>query len=289
MEVTLRPAAPYLLRASAGAPDACRRFRSGILELAFLTPAGPARARVWQLPDGGLAARIQAEQDEPAHDRLCEILQVRLDHRPFLAMAARDPLLRPLRSAMAGYRPLGLGSPQQALVRGVAGQLIRASEAYMIERRLLCDLMPAAESGLRLPPTARDLATAHPARFERAGLSPARAAALSRAARLDWEGLAAQSTATVEARLRSVRGIGPWTAAVVLTRGFGRLERGLVGDLGLVRLASALAGRRAEAEDTERLLAPYGQWAGLASSWLLRHPLAHTRGFCPKPASRVAS
>jgi 3-methyladenine DNA glycosylase/8-oxoguanine DNA glycosylase len=287
LDVTLTPAAPYLLRASAGPPEACRSFRSGILELAYRSPAGAARARVWQLPGGELRARIDAAEEDAAHDRLVEILQVRLDHRPFLALAARDPLLRPLRSAMAGYRPLGLGSPGQALVRGVAGQLIRASEAYTIERRLVCDLMPAA-GGLRLPPEAADLAAAHPARFERAGLSPARAAALSRAAALDWDALPSQPTERIEARLRSVRGIGPWTAAVVLVRGFGRLERGLVGDLGLVRLASALAGRRAEAEDTRRLLEPYGEWAGLASAWLLAHPLAHARGWRRQPAAAPA-
>jgi DNA-3-methyladenine glycosylase II len=284
MEVTLTPAAPYLLRTSVGAPDACRRYRSGVLDLAYRSDAGPARARVWQLPGGELRARIHADHEEAAHDRLCQILQVRLDHRPFLAVAARDRLLRPLRSTMAGYRPLGLGSPGQALVRGVAGQLIRSSEAYTIERRLVCDLMPATD-GLRMPPEPTDLAAAHPARFERAGLSPARAVALSRAAALDWGGLAAQPTRRIEARLRSVRGIGPWTAAVVLVRGFGRLERGLVGDLGLVRLASALAGRRADVEDTQRLLEPYGEWAGLASAWLLRHPLAHTRGWSGLPAA----
>ncbi|MGN6380768.1 MAG: DNA-3-methyladenine glycosylase family protein [Gaiellales bacterium] len=277
LEFTLQPAAPYLLRASAGPPDACRRYRAGVLEMVYRAGAEHARARVWQLPDGSLSARIDADQAEPAHDRLCEILQVRLDHRPFLSLADRDPLLRPLRSRMAGYRTLLLASPEQALVRAIAGQLIRASDAYRIESRLLADLMPF-EDGFRLPPAACDLAAAHPARFERAGLSPARAVVLSRAARLDWGGLAAQDTPRIEARLRTVRGLGPWSAGVVLTRGFGRPERGLVGDLALIKLASALSGRAADADDTARLLDRYGPWAGLASAWLLTHPLAHARG-----------
>jgi 3-methyladenine DNA glycosylase/8-oxoguanine DNA glycosylase len=49
----------------------------------------------------------------------------------------------------------------------------------------------------------------------------------------------------------------------------GRYERGLVGDLGLVKLCSALRGRWADADDTRELLDPYGEWAGLASVYLL--------------------
>ena len=51
--------------------------------------------------------------------------------------------------------------------------------------------------------------------------------------------------------------------------GLGRFERGLVGDLGLVKLCSALRGRCADADDTRELLEPYREWAGLASVYLL--------------------
>jgi 3-methyladenine DNA glycosylase/8-oxoguanine DNA glycosylase len=283
-ELSLRPAAPFLLAASAGPPEACRRFRGGVLDLTLRVGDGCAAARVWQRPDGTLGARLWADDLAAAHDRLCDVLRLRLDHRPFLQLAARDPLLRPLRSRMAGLRPLLLGSPEQALVRGIAGQLIRASEAYRIERRLVADVMPRdPRAGLREPPRAADLRAAHPARFQRAGLSPMRAAVLSRASRLDWARLAGEPTDRLEARLRSVPGIGVWTAAVILIRGFGRLERGLAGDLALIRLAGALLGRPADAEDSARLLEPYGEWAGLASIWLLQHPSGHSRGQVARP------
>lgn len=51
--------------------------------------------------------------------------------------------------------------------------------------------------------------------------------------------------------------------------GLGRRERGLVGDLGLLKLCTALKGRWAETDDTRELLEPYGEWAGLASVYLL--------------------
>ena len=60
-----------------------------------------------------------------------------------------------------------------------------------------------------------------------------------------------------------------WSVGVICLQGLGRYERGLARDLGLIKLASELAGRRVEAEETDTLLEPYGEWAGLASVYLL--------------------
>jgi 3-methyladenine DNA glycosylase/8-oxoguanine DNA glycosylase len=51
--------------------------------------------------------------------------------------------------------------------------------------------------------------------------------------------------------------------------GLGRFDRGLVGDLGLIELCSAMHGLWADADDTRELLEPYCEWAGLASVYLL--------------------
>ena len=42
------------------------------------------------------------------------------------------------------------------------------------------------------------------------------------------------------------RGLGPWSVGVVCLEGLGRFERGLEGDLGLVKLLAAMRGRRVE-------------------------------------------
>ena len=42
-------------------------------------------------------------------------------------------------------------------------------------------------------------------------------------------------------RLVRERGLGPWSVGVVFLEGLGRYERGLVGDLGLVKLALGYA------------------------------------------------
>ena len=72
---------------------------------------------------------------------------------------------------------------------------------------------------------------------------------------------------------------------VVCVEGLGRFERGLLRDLGLIKLASELWGRRVEAEEADALLAPYGEWAGLASVYLLA---GRRRGLVPLPRARAA-
>ena len=267
-EVAWTPAAPYDLRGSLGWSDPTRKVAGGVLELAFPTAAGPATARVWQRPGGGVCARLVAPDDAAAHDRLAEMLTVALDTRPFLTLAAGDPLLAPLATKLRGRRPLLLSTPLHAMVRGVCGQLIRGSEAAAIERRILREL-GTPHGVFTLAPDAATLAAALPALLERAGLSPRRAVVLVRAARrLRLDALATEPVERARTRILREPGLGRWTAGVLMLYGFGRHELGLSGDLGLVRLARALE------VDEQRMLDRYGEWQGMASTWLLRHPLA---------------
>jgi 3-methyladenine DNA glycosylase/8-oxoguanine DNA glycosylase len=73
---------------------------------------------------------------------------------------------------------------------------------------------------------------------------------------------------------------------MVCLHGLGRYERGLVGDLGLIKLCSALSGRWADVDDTRELLEPYGEWAGLASAYLLSTLPKRRHGAVPR--SRAA-
>jgi DNA-3-methyladenine glycosylase II len=84
-------------------------------------------------------------------------------------------------------------------------------------------------------------------------------------------------TAVALRRIVEERTLGPWSAGMICVYGLGRYEHGLVGDLGLIKLCRRLLGREATAEDTAELLAPYGEWAGLASVYLLAGGLMRPR------------
>jgi 3-methyladenine DNA glycosylase/8-oxoguanine DNA glycosylase len=277
VETVMRPRTPYSLADSAGRPDPTRRFHGGVLDLALPTPQGAARIRVWQRRDGDLVARIGAPDPGAALEALRFVLATDVDHTPFLRATARDELLGRCVRRRPGLRPARLATVTHALVRAVCGQLITSREAMQIERRLLGSVC-ARVGDLRLPPQASDLARLSAAGAERAGLSPRRAAALVRVSRtLDLERLRGVAAQSAVERLCAEPALGPWSAGVIAAEGLGSYAHGPVGDLGLIRLCSALLHRPAGAADTARLLERYGEWAGLAGAHLLSHPLAHTR------------
>lgn len=263
----LRPRGPYSLRLSARhGSDATRVVAAGVITTTLAGEAGLEQARAWQRPDGIVC--IQA-LSEPALERMRFILGLDDDHSGFLERFADDPLLGRSISHLRGLRPLRTATVAHALLRALAGQLITARRAREIER-LIIRAASRELGGLHAAPTAAELGRFSPAALARLGLGARRGAALVRLCRsLDLEALKQQPTELAAQRLERERGLGPWTAGVVCLEGLGRYERGLARDLGLVKLATALWGRPVEAEETDALLEPYGEWAGLASVYLL--------------------
>jgi 3-methyladenine DNA glycosylase/8-oxoguanine DNA glycosylase len=250
--------------------DGTLRLIDGCAELVFATPAGPATARVAQRRDGALRVALDAPDDTAAVDRLRFLLALDDDIAPFLALAARDELLAGSVARARGLRASRAGTCVHALARAFAGQLVTFSEARRIERAIV-RRAGVPHAGLVLSPERAGLARCSAADVAACGLAPRRASALVRISqRLDLERLVAADPDAVAARLLREPQLGPWSLGTFFLHGLARYDRGLVGDLGLIRLCGALLGRRAEAEDTARLLARYGEWAGLASLHLLR-------------------
>jgi 3-methyladenine DNA glycosylase/8-oxoguanine DNA glycosylase len=267
IEAELRAKGPYSLRASGRAgSDATRVVAEGVVTATITVEDQLERVRAWQRGDGVVCVRADSEAGVE-HARF--ILGLEDDHSEFLTRFAADPLLGETIRQLRGLRPLRTATVAHALLRAVAGQLITARRARAIERAVVRRATPALES-LHAAPTAHDLGHFSPAELRDLGLGARRGAALVRLCRsLDLEALKGLPTDAVARRLERERGLGPWSVGVICLEGLGRYERGLARDLGLVKLASALWGRRVEAEETDELLAPYEEWAGLASVYLL--------------------
>jgi 3-methyladenine DNA glycosylase/8-oxoguanine DNA glycosylase len=235
-----------------------------------------------QTLDGSLV--LQAESEEGLQ-RLRFVLAVDADHTEFLRRFARDPLIGETASRFQGMRQLRMPTVAQALLRAFCGQLIDSRRA----RQLECTIVRAVEprvggSGLHAPPTCTSLGQYAPVRLRQLGLHASRAAALVRICRAtDLERLHTVSATKAAAFIEGQRGLGPWSAGVVCFEGLGHYERGLVGDLGLVKLMSRLRGRWVEAHETAELLAPYGEWGGLAGLYLM---MGFKHGLIPLPEER---
>jgi 3-methyladenine DNA glycosylase/8-oxoguanine DNA glycosylase len=273
-----RPRGSYSLALTARhAGDATRRFREGHF-VALL----PERAEAWELPDGRV--RLRAESEEGL-DRLRFVLALDDDHSEFVRRFGRDPLLGRSVRELRGLRVLRVPTVAGALLRAVCGQLIDSKSARLLERRIVRAVGAAGADGLHEPPTRGAFAPLAPSELRRLGLAERKAAALVRLCRsLDLERLRGVPTAAVVSRIVRERGLGPWSAGVVCLEGLGRREHGLVGDHGLIKLLSAIRGRWVEGWETAELLEPYGEWAGLASVFLLT---GHGLGLVPVSARRA--
>jgi 3-methyladenine DNA glycosylase/8-oxoguanine DNA glycosylase len=272
------PLGPYSLALSArGSGSICRRFRGGVFTTLLDTGGRAAPAEAWQRPNGAV---VLGASDERGIELLRFQLALDDDHSPFLDRFSADPLLGPSTRVLRGLRPIRRATIAHALLRALCGQLVSAGEARAIEARIIRRVSSRDQgSGLYAAPTREQLASLSPAELCRLGLSAKRAAALVRLCRsLDLERLRAIPLDRVLARLGRERTIGPWSLGVLCLEGFGGYGRGLSGDLGLVKLCSALEGRWVSEDETGELLARYGEWAGLASLYLLR---GSRRGLVP--------
>jgi 3-methyladenine DNA glycosylase/8-oxoguanine DNA glycosylase len=267
VEDLVRPRGPFSLRVSARrAGDQTRRFDGRVLVCLFELDGRLERAACWQETGGEIAFRALSEE---GLERVRAVLPLEADHSEFLERFKDDRLLRAPIRELRGKRPLRLGTVTHAVLRAICGQLIEAKRARNIELRLIRETC-ATDGALYAPPTPRAFCDFAPAALQRLGLSARKAATLVRVCRtIDVEGLRQVAPAGAAQRLGRERGLGPWSVGVIGVEGLGCYDFGMVGDLGLVKLCSALLGRRAEAEDTAELLAPYGEWQGLASVYLL--------------------
>ncbi len=257
VEDVVSPNGPYRLR---------HMERSGIWQGAL--PEG-RRATAWQRADGRVVIRAP---DEPSLTTARFMLALDDDTGEFHERFARDPLIGRSARAFVGYRPLRRATVAHAVVRALCGQLIEARRARAIERAIAdaCGDAVVTQSALR---------RLAPIELRRLGLAQHRSTVLARlATTVDLERLRDLPAGAVTARLARERGIGPWSIGVISLEGLGRFDRGLVGDLSLVKLHAALTGRWVEGPETAELLAPYEDWQGLAGEILL---LGWSRGLVP--------
>lgn len=188
-------------------------------------------------------------------------------------LVRRDPRLGTLIREVGPCR-LGLerrGDPYRALLRSVIYQQLAGSAARAIEQRFR-----AAWRG-RYPMPA-DLLAARAAQLRRAGLSRQKIAALRAVATafhardLDNRRLRRMDDAAVVEAVTRVRGIGTWTAHMLLMFSLGRPDVLPVGDYGVRKGAMLLYGlaELPKAAALEALAEPWRPYRSVGSWYLWR-------------------
>jgi DNA-3-methyladenine glycosylase II len=157
------------------------------------------------------------------------------------SLARRDPRMRPLIRQVGACRMQLRGDPYRALVRSVLYQQLAGAAAAAIERRL--------KAGYRgRYPRAEVLAEASDAQLRSAGLSRQKMATVRGVARAFSDGTLSNrrlrrmdDEAVIEA-VTQIKGIGEWTAHMLLMFSLGSLDVLPVGDYGVRKGAQQLYG-----------------------------------------------
>jgi 3-methyladenine DNA glycosylase/8-oxoguanine DNA glycosylase len=177
------------------------------------------------------------------------------------AFVARHPILRRLERSFPGLRLPQTRRVFAALLPTILEQKVTGTEAFRAYAALIRRHgEPAPGLGeLLLPPAPATLAALPYHAFHPLGVERRRADVIRRAAgRAGWLD-AATSSAEATRRLRSLAGIGPWTAAEVVRSAFGDPDAVSVGDFHVPNIVAwALAGEP-RGDDTRmlELLEPY--------------------------------
>jgi len=160
--------------------------------------------------------------------------------------------------------------PWEALLRAIVYQQLHGRAAGAIHQRLLA-LYPAGR------PTPRDLLATSPEQLRLCGLSAAKAQAILGVARaadagelVDRAGARAHSDEALIRQWTQLRGVGPWTAKMVLIDALGRTDVLPAGDLGLRQGYQRLRGRDAAPTEAElRQLAEAWRPHRTVAAWYL--------------------
>lgn len=276
MQQTLPVTRPYDARwvlrfLGARALPGVERVDGSTWERATLLAGLPALVRVHAAP-GGLEVEAPRPLDPGTYARLERLFDTRTDVRRVRAALGRDARLRRTLERRPGLRVPGAWEPFETAVRAIIGQQISVPAAVTVARRLVEAFGPAFPELPGGPwrgfPSPEVLASAPieevPGLRLRAPVIRALAAAVTSGA-LQLDG--SWPLERTEAALRSIRGIGPWTASIVALRALGDPDALPAADLGL-RRALGRGARLASAREVERRAERWRPWRAYATLWL---------------------
>ena len=270
--------------------DALRRLAANVVDVVDedgayyrALPDGTAYAlvRVVQLAPEALEVQTTARDAAPLVARIGTMLGVDAHLSEWYARVKTIPWLRDLAAKCEGVRPPRYASLFEACAHAVVFQQISIHAAAAIMRRFV-DVLGVRNERTVAFPDPRALLAAPDAAFDGVGLSKTKLAHLRSVAEavagnaITEAEIQALPTPDAAERLTSIRGIGPWSAAVVMLRGFGRLDTFPLRDSGVARSIRLLSGD--PAIDLDALLERLGPMRGMLYYHLL---LGRIRNLAP--------
>jgi 3-methyladenine DNA glycosylase/8-oxoguanine DNA glycosylase len=246
-----------------GAGDPTLRLGRGQAWRATQTVDGPATITFVQTSDC-----VRAEAWGPGAERALAAVPSLLGLEQIPApVGDHHPLVRELERRFRAVRPTRSEAVLEALVPAILEQKVTGDEARRAWRGLIARHGEPAPGPLalrlRLPPAPPVLAGLPYYAYHPFGVEQRRAELIRRvASRADWfEAITDLPLEAAHARLTSVPGIGPWTAAEVAVRALGDPDAVSVGDFHLPNLVAWALAREPRGTDA-RMLELLEPWRG---------------------------
>jgi DNA-3-methyladenine glycosylase II len=259
---------------------ALRRLSTNVVDL--LTPQGMYVRALAGFPEPVIVRVVQRarqrslsvtiEGDTRNHAAILRLVGQMLgadrDLTKFYRAAAHIPWLAPLVKRMRGVKPPRYPSLWEACVNAVVFQQISLRAASAIMHRLIVAVGSSVDAAdipvpVYLFPTPGSVQRASDECLRAAGLSANKVATLRRVAEalssgaLDAVALERCPSPDAATILRQVKGIGPWTATIILLRGLGRLDVFPANDTSVVKNIALIAGSSTfEAQHVLKTLGP---------------------------------
>jgi DNA-3-methyladenine glycosylase II len=207
-------------------PDLANLWSEGALHRVV----GAREVRIEPARGGVLVEPLDAE----TRPVVLKLLGAEFELGPFYAWARKDPVLRRLTKALAGFLPPLAPDPFETLVTSITAQQVSLFAAFAIRNRLI-ERYGRRVGGAYSFPTAKRLRSASEEDLAALGFSRRKAEYVLGLAvePVDLEELASLPDDEVKSRLVAVRGLGEWTADWFLARHLGRPRAWPAGDLAL--------------------------------------------------------
>jgi 3-methyladenine DNA glycosylase/8-oxoguanine DNA glycosylase len=225
---------------------------------------------------------LAGDQVREATELTASVLNLSLDLSPFYQSVKTDPVLESITGKLRGLKPRKTPTVFEALVRSILEQQISLIAAHRIQERLIHAYgtrLILDEVKFHVFPTPEQLSRASATELRALGLSKNKATYILDIARevsegiFPLEGLANEKdTDLLLSRLTEIRGVGEWTAEMVILRGIGRYDAFPATDLGLRRTLSNFYHGRDEVmsvAEVRHLTESWGFWKGLAGFYLI--------------------
>lgn len=204
------------------------------------------------------------------------------DLEPFCKLASSDALLAGVVQQLYGLRLMGIPDLFEALCWAILGQQVNLAFAYTLKERLTTafgDAVTWEGSVYRRFPSPEQMLAVSADELGALKLSRMKSTAILEVARFMSAGelsreslLAMESFDAMEARLVSIRGIGPWTAHYVRMRCLGDPSAFPIGDVGLHNAVKILLGleEKPSLGMLREMFAAWQGWEAYATFYLWR-------------------